>query len=254
MSPVVADPKAPLDASSGTGPEEPGRFVALFMKLPKCPFLWFPLEFLFRVANFFERIRGLVTPVPSPFGPQVLVEAKLPMRERAWAPQPQDGLPGAPPAPASVRPGRRVVRGGRPRLEGAKPGFTRCPSAPTKAHEGPLVGTLENSPVSGALPPARVPRAPATPLSAQTRRHSRATKGLHPSLLETYIVLGDEKVLGPSGADLVEKRLPRAQEGLSFPETPSLPGVTPRLHRRLLFHGTCQDLVIILPNSRSTEQ
>lgn len=195
-----------------------------------------------------------MTPVPSPFGPQVRVEAKLPMRERAWAPRAPRRPSRGSPCTSVGRPGRRVARGGRPKLEGAKPGFTRCPSAPTKAHEGPLVGTLENSPVSGALPPARDPRAPATPRSSQTRRHSMATTGLQPSLLQTYIVLGDEKVLGSSGEDLVEKHLPRAPEGLSFPETPSLPRVTPRLHRRLLFHGTCQDLVIILPNSCSTEQ
>lgn len=103
-----------------------------------------------------------MTPVPSPFRPRVRGEAKLHLWKRAQALQARRRPSRGSPCTRVGRRGRGAARGGRPRLEGAKPGFTRCLSAPTKAHEGPLVGTLKNSPVMVHFPEPG-PRAPATP-------------------------------------------------------------------------------------------
>lgn len=93
-----------------------------------------------------------MTPVPSPFRPRVRLEAKLHLWKRAQAPRAPRRPSRGSPCTRVGRRGRGAARGGRPRLEGAKPGFTRCLSAPTKAHEGPLVGTLKNSPVMVHFP------------------------------------------------------------------------------------------------------
>lgn len=158
------------------------------------------------------------------------------------------GLPLHPRRSAGARggPGREAEAGG------GEAGFHPVPKRPNQSSRGPPCGDSQEQPRNGELPPAG-PESTCNPLRAQTRRRSTATSSLRP-LLQTYRVLGDEKVLGPSRADLVEKRFPRAPERLSFPKTPALPRVTPQLHRRLLSHAMCQDLVVILPNSCSTEQ
>lgn len=187
----MADPKAPLYACLGKGPEEPRWLVSLLMKLPRCPFLWFQLECLLCVANFFERrrkggeARAARDPRPS-VSKYVLCATgtqDLP-RGRKHAPRRWPSR-GSLFAKAKVNGGSPEALGWRPGLQEAVPGFIRGrPTAPAKAQEGPLVETPENSPVSDALPPTLglLPGPP--PTHTQTQRHSVETDRLHPALLE----------------------------------------------------------------------
>lgn len=123
-------------------------FVSVY-EAPRCPFLWFQLQFLFCVANFLERRHGWVTSLPSPLSLQRHSlwgwKRSHPTGRRAWAP--------GPPSMGSQLAKVRVDGESwwpwavwRLRQEEVVLGFAPVPNHPNQSSRGPPCGASQEQP------------------------------------------------------------------------------------------------------------
>lgn len=119
----------------------------LFMKLPRCPFLWFQSECLFCVANFLERRQGWATSLPSPLSLQrhSLWGWKQPFHvEASMGPRP--AFRGFPIGQSQGGWRELEALGWRLRQEEVVLGFAPVPNHPNQSSRGPPCGASPEQP------------------------------------------------------------------------------------------------------------